>query len=112
MGRMEREDLYSALKNAKVPARLQILREAWANLLLRDGLTREEVDLLQGRVGKSVFARYYFTVDKRRLHNAISKAISKIKRKIKIKGVFSSSLRFMNTPVARKATPAIMPPTK
>ena len=72
-----------AVKRAGLGSKLQVLRDAWANLLLRNGLAREEVDILQGRVGQSIFVRYYFTVNKKRLYDEVSKVVSEIREKIK-----------------------------
>jgi hypothetical protein len=41
--------------------RLKELRDYYATFMVHNGLIREEVDLLQGRVGKSIFMQHYFS---------------------------------------------------
>ena len=40
---------------------LNELRDYYATFVVHNGLIREEVDLLQGRVGKSIFMQHYFS---------------------------------------------------
>ena len=39
------------------------LRDYFGTYLLKHGILREEIDLLQGRVPTSVFIRYYWSPD-------------------------------------------------
>jgi len=41
-------------------SRLKDLREYYATYMLNHGLLREEIDLIQGRIGKSLFMKHYF----------------------------------------------------
>ena len=41
--------------------RINELRDYHATFMIHHGLIREEVDLLQGRIGKSIFMRHYFS---------------------------------------------------
>ncbi len=41
--------------------RIDELRDHWGTFLLDHGLIKEEVDLLHRRVGKSIFARHYWS---------------------------------------------------
>lgn len=41
--------------------RLYELRGYYGTFMVHNGLIREEVDLLQGRVGKFIFMRHYFS---------------------------------------------------
>ena len=44
-----------------LPSRLKDLREYFATYMLNHGLLREEIDLIQGRIGKSLFMKHYFS---------------------------------------------------
>ena len=44
-----------------LPIRLNQLRDYYATFMVRHGLIREEVDLLQGRISKSIFVRHYWS---------------------------------------------------
>jgi intergrase/recombinase len=44
-----------------LPSRLKDLRDYYATFMLNHGLLREEIDLLQGRIGKSLFMKHYFS---------------------------------------------------
>lgn len=48
-------------KENKLKMRLNELRDNFATFMVWNGLIREEVDLLQGRFGKSIFVRHYFS---------------------------------------------------
>ncbi len=47
----------------KLPLRVKELRSYFATYLRRSGIISEYIDLLQGRIPKSVFARHYLKVD-------------------------------------------------
>ena len=66
------------LRKHRLPLRLQDLRHHHATFMVKHGLLREEADLLQGRVNRSVFMRHYFTPSLKELkHRAIS-AVTKL----------------------------------
>lgn len=46
--------------------------------MVRNGLIREGVDLLQGRVGKSIFMRHYFSPAIKDLRDRMLKAVDKM----------------------------------
>jgi hypothetical protein len=46
--------------------------------MVQNGLIREEVDLLQGRIGKSIFMKHYFTPDIARLRDKALNAVGKM----------------------------------
>lgn len=45
--------------NGTLPMRFRELRSFYSTFMARNGLISEEVDLLQGRIPKTVFARHY-----------------------------------------------------
>jgi len=55
------ESLRKHLWRSKLSVRLNELRDYYATFMVHNGLIREEVDLLQGRVGKSMFMQHYFS---------------------------------------------------
>ncbi len=58
--------------------RLKELRDYFATFMVHNGLIREEVDLLQGRVGKSIFMQHYFSPNMEDLRDRVFGAIDKI----------------------------------
>jgi len=61
--------------------RLYELRDYYGTFMVHKGLTGEEVDLLQGRVGKSIFMRHHFSPNIKDLRdNKILKAIDRMTR--------------------------------
>ena len=44
-----------------ISVRINELRDYYATFMVKHGLIKEEVDLLQGRVGKSIFVRHYWS---------------------------------------------------
>ena len=49
------------LQRNNLRIRLNELRDYYATFMVRHGLIKEEVDLLQGRIGKSIFVRHYWS---------------------------------------------------
>ena len=49
------------LQRKKLPVRLNELRDYYGTFMVRHGLIKEEVDLLQGRISKSIFVRHYWS---------------------------------------------------
>jgi len=49
------------LQRNNLPIRLNELRDYYATFMVRHGLIKEEVDLLQGRISKSIFVRHYWS---------------------------------------------------
>ena len=58
--------------------RLNELRDYYGTFLVHNGVIREEVDLLQGRIGKSMFMRHYFSPDIENLRNRVLAAVAKL----------------------------------
>jgi len=46
--------------------------------MVHNGLIRAEVDLLQGRIGRSLFMKHYFTPDIEKLRDKTLKALDKM----------------------------------
>jgi intergrase/recombinase len=51
------------LEKNKLPLRIKELRSYFATYLRKNGIISEYIDLLQGRIPKSVFARHYLKVE-------------------------------------------------
>jgi len=70
------------LAKNKLKRRLRDLRDHFATFMVFHGLLREEVDLLQGRVGRSIFMRHYFSPSLKELRdktlNAVNALLSKL----------------------------------
>ena len=61
----ERDITYAAMvwgiqKIAHLPVRMLQLRKLYATTLREKGVTKEIIDLLQGRIGQSIFLRHYY----------------------------------------------------
>lgn len=65
--------IYMQLKRRKIPVRFKFCRKIFGTCLRQRGFAAEIVDLLEGRIGKSVFARHYFRPD-------IDEQLSKVER--------------------------------
>ena len=60
--------------------RLKELRDYFATFMVHNGLIREEVDLLQGRVGKSIFMQHYFSLNIADLRDRVLTAVDRIQQ--------------------------------
>jgi len=67
------------LKHNGLKVRIKELRQFYGSFLIRHGLIREEVDLLQGRVPRSIFVRHYLTIDFKELVERTLKALEQLK---------------------------------
>ena len=65
-----------------LPSRLKDLRDYYATFMIHHGLLKEEVDLLQGRVGRSIFMRHYFSPAIKDLKERTLRAAEEILKKI------------------------------
>ncbi|MFB0514724.1 MAG: integrase [Candidatus Bathyarchaeia archaeon] len=61
-----------------LPSRLKDLRDYFATTMLNHELLREEIDLLQGRIGKSLFMKHYFSPAIEKLRNKTLKAVNQM----------------------------------
>jgi hypothetical protein len=59
------------LDRAGLPMRIKRLRSYYATKIREMGLLSEQIDLVQGRVGKSIFLQHYFKQDAKSLSNQI-----------------------------------------
>jgi intergrase/recombinase len=57
-------------------------RKIFATYLRTKGVEQETIDLLQGRIPKSVFARHYFRPDFANIQNEIIKSLSILRKEI------------------------------
>ena len=78
--RFEREMTYAAMvwgiqKIAHLPVRMLQLRKLYATTLREKGITKEIIDLLQGRIGQSIFLRHYYKPYLRKVKAKALKAI-------------------------------------
>jgi intergrase/recombinase len=73
------------LKRNGLKSRLNELRDYFATFMVYNGLIREEADLLQGRIGKSIFMRHYFSPAIKDLRDRTLKAINKMMRVLSYK---------------------------
>jgi len=68
------------LQRRHTPLRFDELRDFFGSFMVQHGsLIREEVDLLQGRVGESIFTRHYFSPSFQELRDRTLKAIDKLR---------------------------------
>ena len=58
------------------------LRSYFATFMIKNGLIKEEVDILQGRVGTSIFMRHYFSPQIYELRNRVLRAVGKMRKTI------------------------------
>jgi intergrase/recombinase len=58
--------------------RLHELRNYYSTFLVHHGMIREEVDLLQGRIGQSIFMRHYFSPDIESLRDRVLRAVANL----------------------------------
>jgi intergrase/recombinase len=71
------------LKRNGLKSRLNELRDHFATFMVYNGLIKEEADLLQGRIGKSIFMRHYFSPAIKDLRDRTLKALNEMMRILK-----------------------------
>jgi len=74
------ESLRKRLWHSGLNVRLNELRDYYATFMVQNGLIREEVDLLQGRVGKSMFMQHYFSPNIENLRDRVLTAVDRIQQ--------------------------------
>jgi len=68
------------LQRKHLPMRFDELRDYFGSFMVQHGnLIREEVDLLQGRIGESIFTRHYFSPSFQELRDRTMKAIENLR---------------------------------
>jgi len=70
------------LYRREIRMRVDELRDHWGTFLLDHGLIKEEVDLLQGRVGKSIFVRHYWSPAITELRDRVFRALELLEPKL------------------------------
>jgi Archaeal phage integrase len=77
---------YNALRNylvrRKLGMNMSYCRKIFATHLRTKGVEQETIDLLQGRIPKSVFARHYFRPDFENVQNKIRKSLNTLQNEI------------------------------
>jgi intergrase/recombinase len=58
------------------------LRIFFATFMVRHGLIKEEVDLLQGRISKSIFVRHYWSPAISERKNRVFKALEELEQTV------------------------------
>ena len=72
--------IHCYLMRKKINLRIKELRSYYASFMVRHGIISEEVDILQGRVPKSVFARHYLKENPAELRDRVFKAITELEQ--------------------------------
>jgi len=70
------------LRKYQMQVRLTELRDYYATFMVRNGLIREEVDLLQGRISKSIFVRHYWSPAIKELKQRVLEALKELEANI------------------------------
>jgi len=70
------------LKRKDLRTRINELRDYYATFMVKHGLIREEVDLLQGRIPGSVFIRHYWSPSFKELRDRTLKAVNLLKQSL------------------------------
>jgi len=70
------------LDRAGLPMRIKQLRSFYATKMREMGLLSEQIDLVQGRVGKSIFLQHYFKQDAKLLSSRIFELLLKLEEKL------------------------------
>ena len=66
------------LQRKGIKVRINELRDYYATFMVKHGLIKEEVDLLQGRVGKSIFVRHYWSPAIKEMKQRVFKALQEL----------------------------------
>ncbi len=77
--------LMKRLRKHGLQVRLNELRDYFATFMVHNGLIREEVDILQGRIGQSIFMRHYFSPNIAELRDKVLRAIEDDQRRLSLK---------------------------
>ena len=72
--------IHCYLMRKRINLRIKELRSYYASFLVRHNIISEEVDILQGRVPKSVFARHYLKENPAELRDRTLRAISELEQ--------------------------------
>jgi intergrase/recombinase len=72
--------IHCFLMRRKINLRINELRSYYASFMVRHNIISEEVDLLQGRIPKSVFARHYLKENPTELRNRVLTALTQLEQ--------------------------------
>jgi intergrase/recombinase len=72
--------IHCYLMRKRINLRIKELRSYYASFMVRHGIISEEVDILQGRVPKSVFARHYLKENPAELRDRTLTAITQLEQ--------------------------------
>ena len=72
------------LERREIRVRINELRDHWGTFMLDHGLIKEEVDLLQGRISKSIFVRHYWSPALAELRGRVFKALELLRTELKL----------------------------
>jgi len=72
------ESLRKQLNRKGLKVKLNKLRDYYGTCLVYNDIIKEEVDLLQGRIGKSIFMRHYFSPNVKDLRDRVLKALNRM----------------------------------
>jgi intergrase/recombinase len=70
------------LDRAGLPMRIKQLRSYYATKMREMGLLSEQIDLVQGRVGRSIFLQHYFKQDAKSLSRQILQLLPKLEESL------------------------------
>ena len=70
------------LKRKSLKTRINELRDYYGTFMVRHGLIREEVDLLQGRIPPNIFIRHYWSPSFKELRARTIEAISLLEQSV------------------------------
>jgi hypothetical protein len=76
------EQIRKRLLRHSLKCRITELRDYFATFMVRHGLIREEVDLLQGRIPPSIFIRHYWSPSFKELRDRTMDAISLLEQSL------------------------------
>ena len=76
--RISHTTLKRKLKKHGLDLRFDELRDYWATFLVHNGVIQQEVDLLQGRIGRSIFMRHYFSPSIKELRDRVLRAVASL----------------------------------
>jgi intergrase/recombinase len=70
------------LQRNNMSVKISQLRDYYATFMVRHGLIKEEVDLLQGRISESIFVRHYWSPAIKELKQRVIKALTELEKEI------------------------------
>jgi hypothetical protein len=76
--------IFKRLYRRKMRCRINELRDAYGTFMVRNGLIKEEVDLLQGRIPPSIFIRHYWSPSFKELRDRTLEALGQMNKQITV----------------------------